>query len=167
MRGRDAPFAIQIGPTRHNWVDVELRLGEHVEAFRASGATSAEPVKSLVDVGIMAASSVEGAYDVGFWLEPAGWWLASSMRDDHVALRLLFAPRMFPGAARTEPDATREVASCSLERLSFALIVWRAVRRAADDLVEAERTGGWMHAVPNADLDTLRIGLVRSGALRE
>jgi hypothetical protein len=166
-KGRDLPFGIEIGPAHANWLDFEVRLGDHHEQITASGVTSVEPVRGLLLLGSLALSERNETGTVQFWCEPSGFWLVADMQLDRVEVELTFTGSMFAGAGRSSHNAPeRSIASCTLGRVPFALAIWRSVRRAESLLRDACQREEWRHDLPAQDLDALRRELTERGALR-
>lgn len=166
-RARPLPFAIEIGTAHANWLPVEVRLGTHRERISASGVTVAEPVSALLQLGSLALLGRDDTATVQLWCEPSGFWLVAEMQHHRVDLELTFTESMFPGRPHASRDATeRAIASCTLGRVPFALVIWRSVRRAERLLREAWQAGQWRHELPARELESLGCALSERGALR-
>lgn len=127
---RELTFSIRFGSPHANWLPIDVRLGDHTEHVEASGAVVEDPVAGVVRLALLAASDLDGTASLGWWIEPAGFWLSAAISGSTARLELAFATGMHPGMERASHHryAERIVASSEVDRTALAVTIWRAVR---------------------------------------
>ena len=91
---RELAFAIRFGSPHANWLPIDVRLADHTEHVEASGVVAEDPVTGVVHLALLAASDLDGTATLGWWIEPAGFWLSAAISGSTARLELTFATGM-------------------------------------------------------------------------
>lgn len=167
-RLRELPFSVRFGDPRANWLPMDVRLGDHTEHFEASGVVTEDPVTGLVRLALLAASELDGTATLGWWIEPAGFWLSAAISGSTATMELAYTTGMGPGVVRaSHRHAERAIASCELDRTALAVAIWRTVRASESVLRAAHESGAWSHEFPSGSVATLTRTLIERGLVGE
>lgn len=165
---RELAFAIRFGSPHANWLPIDVRLADHTEHVEASGVVAEDPVTGVVRLALLAASDLDGTATLGWWIEPAGFWLSAAISGSTARLELTFATGMHPGVERaSHRSGERAIASSEVDRTALAVTIWRAVRASESALRAAHDSGAWSHELPSRDFAALTRTLVTRGAVQE